>query len=158
MKSNAKNYLQQYRMVKFLMARKRQEHDELMQVLDIASIDYSKDKVQTPVTDIYANTISRAVDALRGLENDLDRLLDIRKEIVGVIEKIPDKRLQTVLSMYYISEMRYEKIADEMCYSERHVRRLIVKGLKYLDSTYMFADDGEKVKIKRKFDRHRIDM
>lgn len=158
MKSNAKEYLSQYRTIKYIMQRKQQEHDELLQVLDMASIDYSKTKVQTSVTDIYANTIARAVDALRGLENDLERLLDIRREVIGVIDKIPDKRFQTALSLYYISGHTVEEIAEIMCYSDRHISRLILGGIKYLDSTYMFSDNGKKIKIKQVSGLHRTDL
>jgi len=152
MKSNAREYLSQYRTVKFLLQRKQEEHDELLQVLDMASIDYSRDKVQTPITDIYANTIAKAVDALRGLENDLQRLLDIRQEIIGVIEKVPDERFRTVLSLFYINGHTRMEIADIIHYSKRHTDRLLRDAVNYLDSTYMFSDDGRKIKLKRKSD------
>ena len=149
-RSNAKEYLSQYRKIKYILAKKQAEHDELLSTLDMASIDYSATKVQSSPSDVYANTIAKAVDALRGLESDLERLLDIRKEVVRVIDKIPDKRFQTALSLFYVSEYRLEQIADAMCYSERHVSRLILKGIRYLDSIYRFMEDKGEIQYKRK--------
>ena len=48
----------------------------------------------------------------------------IRREVKNVIDRLPEEGAQTLMFLRYIEGMTYERIADAMGYSDRHVRRL----------------------------------
>lgn len=53
------------------------------------------------------------------------------KEIEDCINNLPvDINVKRVLSLRYLSFQKWNKIKEEMCYSERHVMRLRAIGLK----------------------------
>ena len=84
----------------------------------------------TPVT--HADLISDKVD----LENRIERLKakshDLKKEVCEEIDCLEDTRYCEVLEAYFIDELSFESIADEMNYTVRHVYNLYKEAISLL--------------------------
>lgn len=78
--------------------------------------------------DIESNTAAArrycrfAVEA--ELQQDIDRLVDLKKEIMAVVKAVDDMECQTLLELRYLCFKSWEQIAVDMGYNVRHVYRL----------------------------------
>lgn len=76
-----------------------------------------------------------AVCALVDLEKETDRLVDkyvdTKKQIANVLEKLPEKEYG-VLHRYYMRNMTWEQVAEDMGYSMRQVYRIKQNGMEML--------------------------
>lgn len=71
----------------------------------------------------------RYIELSQKLDAYESRLLDIKSEILEVIERVPDSVLRQILLSRYIQYKSWEKIAIEMNYSYMHICRLHGKAL-----------------------------
>ena len=55
---------------------------------------------------------------------EIDRLYEIKLEILDVIKRLDDMRYREVLTKYYINMKSFEQIAVDMNYSYVHITRL----------------------------------
>ena len=55
---------------------------------------------------------------------EIDKLSRKREEIEKVIDRIPDKTEREILSRRYLLFQKWDKIAEDMGYSKRHVFRI----------------------------------
>lgn len=89
----------------------------------IGSIDYSKDKVQTSLTNTIENTIIKIVDYEQEINKDIDKLIDMKNKARTQINKI-NGICGTVLEMRYLECMRWEEVAYRLCYSIQSIYRI----------------------------------
>lgn len=142
----AKEFLSQYRKLKYDCMRHEADYRELMSVLDIASVDYSAIKVQTSPHDHFADTIVKAESHLEALRANITRLYKMREQILMTIEKLPDNRYKTVLIERYINGMTFDEIADTIGRTRRTAERIHGEALKMFDD-YMSSDRGKTFKL-----------
>lgn len=70
------------------------------------------------------HTVAHIDDLTRQLDQRLDRLVTLRREIGRAIDSVPDARLRELLRLRYIEGLSFEQIAVRMNYSWRQVIRL----------------------------------
>ena len=58
----------------------------------------------------------------RALDRDIDRLIDLKREIAEVIAAVPDMRYWTLLEYRYLCGWGWRRIARTMNYSEDWTR------------------------------------
>lgn len=63
---------------------------------------------------------------------DIDQLVDLKDEILGVIRAIDDEECRLLLEKRYLNFERWEDIALEMCTGEKNIYRLHDKALKMI--------------------------
>lgn len=80
--------------------------------------------------DKVADTVIKLVELDKQIQEDIDKMVDLKKEATENINKIQDSRCRIVLSMYYLSNLTFEEIAENIHYSYRWVRRIHKKGIK----------------------------
>ena len=68
--------------------------------------------------------VAKIIDLEREIDRRIDEYVDLTREIEAAIDRIPDGRYRDVLRFRYVNGWTWEKIADEMGYDERWVRRL----------------------------------
>ena len=87
----------------------------------------------------------RAVLELDKIEQDIadacTSLYVSQYRVTELIEMVDDDTLKTLLTLRYINGKRWEKIADEMHYSYRHILKLHEKALEILCEK--FKDDTQ---------------
>ena len=76
------------------------------------------------------DTIVKIVDLQEEINRDIDKLVDLKAEMVGTIKQIQNKELQVILEKRYLCYETWEKIAVDMNYDIRHIHRLHNLGLK----------------------------
>ena len=131
---NAKEYLKQAFYLDKIINSKLEQVESLNALATKATSTLS-DMPKSPNrgTSKLEDTIIKIVD-LGGQRNmEIDKLVDLKKEIVRTIKKIEDKELQVVLEKRYLCFETWEKIAVEMNYSIQHIFRLHSKALKNIE-------------------------
>ena len=63
---------------------------------------------------------------------DIDRLLDLKTEIMHVFDALPDEDCRYVLEEHFIQGKSYTVIAEELCYTPRNVKYIGKKGMEML--------------------------
>lgn len=64
---------------------------------------------------------------------EIDRLIDVKREIKVFIENVEEEELLSILTLKYISFKTFEEIADILHYSERQIYRLHKKAILNLE-------------------------
>ncbi len=85
------------------------------------------------VSDKVGNCATKLVMISKKIDSLIDKYVDHKKEVIKVIEQLPDKEYG-VLHRYYIRYMTLEQIAEDMGYCERQISRIKKKALKNLEN------------------------
>ena len=73
---------------------------------------------------LMADTVLKIIDLEQELQKDIDRLVDLKKEIMAVVKAVDNMECQTLLEQRYLCFKSWEQIAVDMGYNVRHVYRL----------------------------------
>lgn len=93
------------------------------------------------------DVITKIIDIERELDTDIDRLVDLKHDIIDVIGQISDPPAQVVLEYRYICYHQWKDIASELGMHVRNVYRLHERGL----------HEVEKI-LKKTADWHRLSL
>lgn len=131
----AKEYLQQAR---FLDARINSKIQQVSSLNDLAL------KCTATISDMpkspnrggsnMADTICKIVDLQEEINSDIEKLVDLKREIMGVIKSVPNVEYQTLLEKRYLCFITWEQIAVDLNYSIQHIYRMHDLALKEIDS------------------------
>ena len=77
-----------------------------------------------------ANAIVKIVDLQTEINNDIDTLVDLKRELVKVIKSVDNTEYQILLELRYLCFKTWEQIAVEMNYRVRNVHILHSEALK----------------------------
>ena len=80
-------------------------------------------------TSTMENTICKIIDLQHEINEDIDRLVDLKTEIVATIKSVENKEHQTLLEKRYLCFETWEQIAVDMHYSLRWIHILHGKAL-----------------------------
>ena len=78
--------------------------------------------------------IIKIIDFENEINADIDRLVDLKREIMRVIKALPNPEYQTLLELRYLCFKPWEQIAVEMGYSIDNVYKLHRMALKTLEA------------------------
>lgn len=70
------------------------------------------------------SSLVKVIDLEYEINDDIDRLVDLKREIIEVVNSVQPAECQLVLEMRYLSFMTWEEIADRMNYSYRQIHRI----------------------------------
>ena len=76
------------------------------------------------------NVIVKIIDLENEINEDIDMLVDLKREIVGVIKRIDNPEYQTLLELRYLCYKPWNEIMTELGYSEPTIYRLHGEALK----------------------------
>lgn len=127
----AKDYLLQARFLDDRINSKTQQ---------IASLNELAAKCTTTFSDMPRNPnrghsrvedcVFKIIDLEDSLKKDIEKLVDLKKEIMGVIKAVPNVEYQTLLEKRYLCFITWEQIAVDMNYSMQHIHRMHSAALK----------------------------
>ena len=80
--------------------------------------------------------ICKIIDLQNEINDDIDRLVDIKREVHRVKESVPGVDLRTVLELRYLNFQKWEQIAVSMHYALRTVHYIHDKAIEYLEENY----------------------
>ena len=87
-------------------------------------------------------TIVKIVDLEAEINSDIDQLVDLKKELVGVIKAVRNPEYQTLLELRYLCFKNWGQISAMMRYSAKHVFYLHGKALEAISvpkSSYLLG-------------------
>lgn len=94
----------------------------------LSDMPVSGTKSQSRMADIVA----KIVDLESEINADIERLVEIKKDIVSTIKKVQNPELQTLLELRYLCFRTWEQIALEMGYSIQNAYKLHDRAIKIL--------------------------
>lgn len=80
-------------------------------------------------TSPMADTIDKIIDLQTEINQDIDRLVDLKREIVTVIKAVDNPEYQTLLEKRYLCFLHWEQIAVDMNYGIDNIFKLHKKAL-----------------------------
>lgn len=76
-----------------------------------------------------ADAVCKIIDLQDEINRDIDRLVDLKREIVSVIKSVEDTEYQILLEKRYLCFHTWEQIAVDMHYSGKWVQKLHDRAL-----------------------------
>lgn len=133
----AKEY-QEYLSQAFRLDQKIQSKLEQVTRLRVLAIKASASIPGEPVSGLsepspMENAIVKMIDLEHEINADIDGLIDLKREIMGVINSVKQPEYQLLLELRYLSFLTWEVIAEKMNYSYRQIHRLHGKALQSLE-------------------------
>ena len=74
--------------------------------------------------------IVKIIDLEHEITQDIDTLVDLKKDIMALIKAVKNPEYQTLLELRYLCFKKWEQIALDMGYTRRHLERMHIKALK----------------------------
>ena len=127
---NAKEYLSQARNLDQRIITKTQMIDSLNDLATRCTTTYS----DMPKSPGHGNSrleecVMKIMDLEEQILHDMDKLVDLKKEITYVIRSISNPEYQDLLAKRYICCESWEKIAVDMNYELRYIHKLHSRAL-----------------------------
>ena len=79
-------------------------------------------------TSTMADAVGKIVDLQAEINRDIDRLVDLKREMVSLIKAVDNTEYQTLLELRYLCFKTWEQISVDMGYSIQHIYRLREKA------------------------------
>jgi len=79
-------------------------------------------------TSTMADAVGKIVDLQAEINRDIDRLVDLKREMVTIIKAVSNPEYQTLLELRYLCFKTWEQISVDMGYSIQHIYRLREKA------------------------------
>ena len=116
---------ERYKEAKFLENKVDRLKEELESLgVDISAIDTTKDAVQTSNQSDLSDKVLKINDLLENIEECLHKIVDYKKYVKKLLDKITDENEYNIMFYKYIMFMRSEEIAVKMHYSKRRVDQI----------------------------------
>ncbi len=138
----AKEYLGQARFLDMRINSKIQQ---------VASLNELATKCTTTLSDMpknpnrgdsrMADSVIKIIDLQDEINSDINKLVELKREIMGVIKAVPNMEYQTLLEKRYLCFITWEQIAVDMNYSMQYTFRIHERALKEID--YQLLQSGE---------------
>ena len=133
-KIEAKEYLQQVRNADMAIKDKMEELARLRTLATSISVANDGERVQSSGSqDKMADTMCKITDFEAEIQAEIDNLLVLKRDVRGVIEKVSEPVLMSVLHKRYLQYKSWEQIAIELDISWRHTLRLHGKALREIE-------------------------
>lgn len=110
---NAKEFLQQIKKLNRLIENKLIEVRQLKEIANNAAGNMTGEKVQaTKNPQRIAEAICKYVDLENEINADIDRLIDTRKNVIGVIEQLNPTEYD-IIHKIYVQNLTLQDVADK---------------------------------------------
>lgn len=126
----AKEYLQQIRTSEMQINDKLDELKKLQSLATKVNVVNEGNRVKSSGSqDKMANTVVSIVELENEIQEDVNRLMALKREVKQTIEKVSEPDLMSILYKRYVLYDSWEKIAVSLNISYRHATRLHGKAL-----------------------------
>lgn len=87
-------------------------------------------------SDRVGRTAAKIADLENEINEEIDRLVDLKCQIREIIAAVPDSIQRTILERHYLLGESWEVIAEKVGYSTRHITRLHNMAIEKLEGIY----------------------
>ena len=127
----ARDYLSQaYRLDQRINSKLEQVESLNELATKVSSTLTGMPKNPNSATSTMADTVTKIIALQAEINNDIERLVDLKREMVAVIKAVLNTERQTLLELRYLCFKTWEQIAVEMNYTVRNVHLLHKEALK----------------------------
>ena len=132
---NAKEYLSQAIWLNQRINCKLEQKEQLEALAKRVTVNFTQEKVsggrntKSPMEDATV----KLIDLCHEINEDIDRLITLKAEILEVINKLKDPVSQLLLQMRYFEGKTWEDVAFELGYNNRTVFKIHGKALKEIE-------------------------
>lgn len=139
---NAKEYLSQARYLDARINSKIKLVEQLNYLATSATsvlsgMPHNPNKATSKMADI----VGKIVDLQAEINHDIDTLVDLKRDIGGLIKSLPNVGHQTLLEKRYLCFQSWEQIAVDLSFSMQHTFRMHDSALKEIDA--MLKDESK---------------
>lgn len=125
-----KAYLSQARYLDMRIKSKLQQIDSLNELATTCtSVLTGMPRNPSASVSRMADAVCKIIDLQAEINRDIDMLVDLKKEIMGVIKAVANPEHQTLLEKRYLCFLSWEKIAVDMGYDLRYIHKLHTRAL-----------------------------
>ena len=124
-----KEYLSQYKDLNDSINAKLEQVEELRRKAQTVCSGSSDGTHSSTPRDRIGEITARIFDLEREINEDIDRSIDLQREIRAAIATVPEVRLRTLLEYKYINLLTLEETAVRMNYSYPQICRLHGRAL-----------------------------
>ena len=78
----------------------------------------------------FENRMAKYLQLRDEINADIDRLVDLKTEIMKMIDAVPDEDCRCVLEKHFLQGKSYTVIGLEMGYTKKTISRLVMKAIK----------------------------
>lgn len=126
----AKQYLSQARYLQPRINAKMEQIQQLRALAEKRTANYGPSPGGGSSPDRRMDIAARMIDMERELDAEIDRYIDLQREIADVINRVGDQRLCALLELRYLNGCKWAVIARRMHYSYDNVQRLHAAALR----------------------------
>lgn len=120
----AKEYLSQYRYINININNKIAQQKRLRELATCVSPSSDGCGHNSGVSDKVGSLCAKIADLDAEINAEIDKLVDVQKDIMHTIGKVDDERYRIILTERYIDCKTFEQIADDIHYSYMQIFRL----------------------------------
>jgi len=126
----AEDYLLQVRMLNKKINNKKIELSQLRSMTTSTSAPITGERVQSShAGDELGSMICKIVTMEQEIIEQIDRFVDLKQEIISVIEQCSEPDVYDVLHMYYIQELTWKQVSKKKRFTYQWIKELNRKGL-----------------------------
>ena len=115
-----KSYLSQARYLDMRIKSKLQQIESLNDLAtSCSSVLTGMPRNPSPTTSRMADCVCKIIDLEHEIRDDMNELLDLKKEIMAIIKAVDNPEHQALLEKRYLCYLSWEKIAVDMGYDLR---------------------------------------
>lgn len=81
-----------------------------------------------------ADVVCKIIDLQNKINADIDRLVDLKGDMVKLIKAVDNTEQQTILELRYLCFKTWEQIAVDMGYSIHHLYKVHNRGIAFCDA------------------------
>lgn len=138
----AKEYLgQAYRIDERIESKLTQIESLKSLATRVTSVFSDMPHSSTPDNQRLEKTIAEIIDLENEVSTDIDRLIDLKREIKHIINQVQNEKYKTLLELRYLSFWTWELIAVNLNFSIQHTYRIHDEALKKIN---IFLKDESK--------------
>ncbi len=136
---NAKEYLSQAVWLDRMIDSKLEQLEMLKSLAMKVTSSFTKEKISGGNIEKskMESTMVKVIDLEHEINADIDRLVNLKKDIQDTINKMDDINQQLLLELRYLSGKGWDEIAASMGYDPRTVYRIHGKALKEFERMKM---------------------
>lgn len=131
----AKEYLSQVYWLNRIINNKIEQKEELEALAERTTIDPTKEKVigGRQSTSPMEDATVKLIDLSHEINDDIDELIKLKKEVEETIEEVGDYRYRTILEMRYLNNKDWPCITRTLGYDRSTIFRQHKKALKKIN-------------------------
>ena len=134
---DVKEFLSQHKIIDDCINAKLDEIKELRSLATRLSPSLSGESHSVgTVSDRVGRTAAKIADLEKEVNDEIDKLIGVKAEITAMINSLEDILLRNLLERRYLLGFSWEKIAEDMGYTPRHITRLHNKAIARLELLY----------------------